>query len=127
MDRHHTAVWIDHQEAHVFEVDAETFSETTVKKPGHHRRHPRSEGPEHNHPDDEPRFFAALAAALSGSGPVLLMGPADEKLHFRDYVAAHASTLKLTIAGVETVDHPSDAQLVAYARKYLKAAERMVP
>jgi hypothetical protein len=31
------------------------------------------------------------------------------------------------IAGVETVDHPSDAQLVAYARKYLKAADRMMP
>ena len=29
------------------------------------------------------------------------------------------------IAGVETVDHPTDAQLVAYASKYLKATDRM--
>jgi hypothetical protein len=29
------------------------------------------------------------------------------------------------VAGVETVDHPSDAALVAHARKYFKAADRM--
>jgi hypothetical protein len=28
---------------------------------------------------------------------------------------------------VETVDHPSDGQLVAFARKYFKAADRMLP
>ena len=32
-----------------------------------------------------------------------------------------------TIAGVETVDHPSDAALVAYAKKYFKAEDRMLP
>ena len=31
------------------------------------------------------------------------------------------------IVGVETVDHPSDAQLVAHAKKYLVAADRMQP
>ena len=31
------------------------------------------------------------------------------------------------IVGVETVDHPSDAQLVAYARQYFKAEDRMLP
>jgi hypothetical protein len=31
------------------------------------------------------------------------------------------------IVGVETVDHPSDAQLVAYATKYFKATDRMHP
>jgi hypothetical protein len=31
------------------------------------------------------------------------------------------------IAGVETVDHPSDGALVAYARRYFKAADLMQP
>jgi hypothetical protein len=31
------------------------------------------------------------------------------------------------IIGVETVDHPSDAQLVAYARKYFKVEDLMQP
>jgi len=32
-----------------------------------------------------------------------------------------------TIVGVKTVDHPSDVQLAAYARHYLKAEDRMLP
>jgi len=31
------------------------------------------------------------------------------------------------IVGVETVDHPSDRQLVAHARRYFKADDRMLP
>jgi hypothetical protein len=31
------------------------------------------------------------------------------------------------IVGVETVDHPSDGQLVAYARRCFKAEDRMLP
>jgi hypothetical protein len=30
------------------------------------------------------------------------------------------------VIGVETVDHPSDGQLVAYARKYLHARAQML-
>jgi hypothetical protein len=30
------------------------------------------------------------------------------------------------IVGVETVDHPSDGQLVAHARHYFKADDRML-
>ena len=31
------------------------------------------------------------------------------------------------IVAVETVDHPSDAQIVAYAKRYFKTADRMLP
>jgi hypothetical protein len=30
------------------------------------------------------------------------------------------------VIGVETVDHPSDGQLVAYARKYFHARDQML-
>ena len=33
--------------------------------------------------------------------------------------------LKKKVVGVETIDHPSDGQLVAHARKYFNAADRM--
>jgi len=44
-----------------------------------------------------------------------------------EFIRLHDSKLAKVIAGVETVDHPTDAQLVAYARKYLKAADRLAP
>ena len=119
-----TAVWIDHHEAHIFHVDPETFTLSTVKAPGHTFRHPRGEAPPHNHPDDEPRFFAAVAQALGGSDGVLVLGPADEKLHFRDYVGAHASTLGFSVVGVETVDHPTDRQVAAFVRHYFGESKR---
>jgi hypothetical protein len=35
--------------------------------------------------------------------------------------------LTKTIVAVETVDHPSDGQLVAHARKHFDATDRMQP
>jgi hypothetical protein len=32
-----------------------------------------------------------------------------------------------SIAGIETADHPSDGVLVAHARTYFKAADKMGP
>jgi len=57
----------------------------------------------------------------------LVLGPSTAKLHFRDYVLEHASTLHFTIVGVETVDHPTDKQLVAYVREYFPGGARAQP
>jgi hypothetical protein len=50
------AVWIDHEEAKVFHVDASTFGETTVHSASRHvHRHPRDqETKTHNHPHNAP-------------------------------------------------------------------------
>jgi hypothetical protein len=112
------AVWIDHQKAHVFRIEGEVFAESLIRAPQHVPRHPQREAQPHNHPDDEQRFFRDVTLALSGSERVLIVGPSTAKLHFRDYLLARATTLKLSIAGVETVDHPTDRQLVAFVRRY---------
>jgi len=125
MSSRHSAVWIDHEKAHVFHVDAETFTESIVHAPQHVLRHPRREAPAHNHPDDKRRFFDEIARVLDGSAKVLIVGPSTAKLHFSDYVTKHASTLSFGVAGVETVDHPTDKQLAAYIRRYfLSGSER---
>jgi hypothetical protein len=118
MGYRYTAVWIDREKANVFKVDADAFTESTVLAPQHVARHPEREAPPHNHPDDEGRFFDEVARALRGSTQVLVLGPSTTKLHFRDYVQAHASTLGFGIAGVETVDHPSGNQVAAYVRRH---------
>ena len=118
MSNRQVAVWIDHQHAHVFHVDATAFEQSTVHAPEHVARHPQREARPHNHPDDEGRFFAEVVQSLSGAGSVLILGPSTAKLHFRDYLLAHASTAKLSIVGVETVDHPTDNQVAAYVRQY---------
>jgi hypothetical protein len=121
MSYRNAAVWIDHQKAHIFRVEAEVFADSIIRAPEHVPRHPQREAQPHNHPDDEQHFFREVAHSLSGSNGVLIVGPSTAKLHFRDYLLAHASTLKLSVVGVETVDHPTDNQLAAYVRQYFLA------
>lgn len=56
---------------------------------------------------------------------MLIAGPANAKTELTDHIHLHDPALAKVIAGVETVDHPSDPQLVAYAKTYLKATDRM--
>jgi hypothetical protein len=43
------------------------------------------------------------------------------------HIHHHDPKLMSVIVGVETVDHPSDGQLVAFARKYFSAKDRLQP
>lgn len=121
----HAAVWIDHHEAKVFRIDAESFSESTIRAPHHHiRRFP--EGPRtREHPADEQHFFHNVACALDGAEEVLVVGPASAKLEFMKHVRKHDRGLEPKILGVETADHPTDGEFVDYVRRYFRAADRM--
>lgn len=116
-----TTVWIDHREARVFHVTAETFDEVSVTTPQHiHRKHPKGESGAKEHPDDEKHFFHEVALALQGSHHVLVVGPSTAKLDFLRYLHTHDQSLDTRIVGIETVDHPTDKQLAAYTRTYFK-------
>jgi stalled ribosome rescue protein Dom34 len=116
-----TAVWIDHREARIFHVSAETFDVATVATPQHvHRRHPKGESGAKEHPDDAARFFHEVAGSLADSYHILLVGPSTAKLDFIRYLHTHDAALEARIVGIETVDHPTDGQLAAYARTYFK-------
>jgi len=70
-------------------------------------------------------YYHAVAGALTGAGSILITGPAQAKAELLKHIHRHHPKLMEFIAGVETVDHPTDGQLVAYARKYFKASDRM--
>jgi stalled ribosome rescue protein Dom34 len=116
----HAAVWIDHHEARVFHVDPTNSDESTIAAPGAHV-HRRSKDQElrvRNHPDDEHKFFHAVARALEGQDEILILGPSKTKLHFFRYLHEHEPALEPRVVGVESADHPTDAQLVAHIRHY---------
>ena len=126
----HAIVWIDHREARVFEVDADTLEQSIVHAPGHHihRHTDEADLRTRNHPDDEHRFFGEVARVLEGRGQVLVVGPSKTKLHFLRYAQQHEHALEARIVGIETADHPTDAQLVAHLRDYFhESAPRRGP
>ena len=54
------------------------------------------------------------------------MGPGNAKLELVRHLDRHQPAVGEKVLGVETVDHPTDAQLVVYARKYFLAKDRML-
>jgi hypothetical protein len=89
----------------------------------HHKANSIGSG---NAPTDHD-YLQAVAESVADAGAVLITGPANAKTELVEHIRLHDPKLTKVIAGVETVDHPSDAQLVAYARKYLMATDRMLP
>ena len=122
----HVAVWIDHQEARIFEVHPEA-NEHVVLAPRHvHQRHPTGPGGPKDHPEDQKRFFHEVARSLESSDQVLVVGPSTAKLEFIRYAEKHAHALAPKVVGVETVDHPTDGHLIAYAKTYFKRTDRLL-
>lgn len=122
---HHVAVWIDRQEARIYQIDAKNIDATKVEAPGRHvHRHPTVTA-EHNHPADAQHFYGDVVRALEDAQEILVVGPAKAKLELIKYVHKHHPAVEPKIVGVETVDHPSDGQLVAYARQYFHVADRI--
>jgi len=121
----HAAVWIDHSEAKIFHVDAETPDAELIRPRKHLHRHP-SQTAERGHPADDQHFFHEVAQALESAREVLVVGPGTAKLELIKHVHKHEHALVPKIIGVETVDHPTDGQLIAFVRRYFRAADRML-
>jgi hypothetical protein len=122
----HAVIWIDHKEARVFHVNAAAADETTVLAPQHHlHRHPKGHGEAKEHPGDAHRFFAEVAHAVAGVDAILIVGPSSAKLEFFRYVHEHERPLEAKVVGIESADHPTDGQIVARAKAYFKASDRM--
>ncbi|MES1178199.1 MAG: hypothetical protein ABUL62_27995 [Myxococcales bacterium] len=115
MSQHHVAIWIDHQEAKIYQIEAESFEMSKVVAPHQHVTRKQSEQGTHT---DGRGFFHDVAVALKGTAALLIVGPASAKLDFIRHLQHHDHALEATICGVETLDHPTDAQLVAYVRHY---------
>jgi stalled ribosome rescue protein Dom34 len=123
---YHAIVWIDHHEARVFhfgrtEVDNLVLHPHNPTRHIHHKANSIGSG----HAAEDQDFFHRVAESIADSGAVLITGPANAKTELVKHIHRHDPKLMDIVAGVETVDHPSDGALVAYARRYFKAADLM--
>jgi hypothetical protein len=124
MTHHYATVWIDSHEARIFHVDGKSVETSKLHVPQSHvRRHPTVTA-EHEHPADAAHFYHDVAEALHSAEEILVVGPAKAKLGFVKHAHLHDKAVAEKIVGVETVDHPTDAQLVAYTREYFSAPRK---
>jgi len=128
MTHFHAVMWIDHREARIFHFNREHAEGKVLHadRPDVHVHRKAGEiGP--GKAPEQTEFFHAVAQAAGDAGEVLVAGPAQAKHEFARWAERHEPDVHKRIVGLETVDHPTDPQLVAYARRYFAAADRMRP
>lgn len=128
MSHYHAVVWLDHAEARIFHVSPSDVEKLIVHPQERHRHlHHKAGvlGDGKAHADTA--FFDDIGDALEGAQEILVVGPGRAKLEFVRHVHRRLPDLEPRIVGVETVDHPSDGQVVAHARAYFKKTDRMQP
>ncbi len=121
----HSAIWIDHEQARVFNFLPEQVAETVINLPSHahFHRHSKGAGEGHQHPSDAQHYFHEVARAVKDSGAILILGPSSAKLDLMRHLHRHDPAVEAKVVGVETVDHPTDPQIVAYARTYFRRTD----
>jgi stalled ribosome rescue protein Dom34 len=117
MSTFHAVVWIDHQEAHVMMFDREHMRAQRIHSRSHHKHQGK--------PHDSKALFADVAVALAGVHEVLLTGPGMARDEFATWCKSHSASVAAAIADSIPSDHPTDAQVVALARKYFKKLDQM--
>ena len=122
----HAIVWIDHAEAKIFYVNASEATKATLHaaQPRKHLHHKAGEIGAGRAPEDR-TYLAKVADMVANAGAILITGPGTEKTELEHYLRQHTPSSAAHIVGVEPLDHPTDGELVAYARKYFRAADRM--
>ena len=125
MSFNNTVVWLDHTQAQVIHFDKDASESESLKTHSTHPHPHQKHGDTHVDGDDNTLFFKDIADALADSGQILVVGPAEEKTTFVTYLTSKVPAVAGKIKAVETVDHPSDKQLLAYARQHFVSAGGM--
>jgi stalled ribosome rescue protein Dom34 len=128
MAHFHAVIWIDHREARVFHFNPAEADKLVVHPHDsmRHIQHKANATGTRHAPEDED-FYHRVVEAVADAGEILITGPANAKTELVKHIHHHDAALMSHIKGIETVDHPTDGELVAHARKYFKAEDLMTP
>lgn len=112
-------LWLDSEKAMIFKFTLTGIVKTHLKKDSHdHHTHNKKD---HHGDSDTEHFFRDLALKLKNAEQLLILGPGLAKNHFKTHLETHhTADLAKRIIGMETVDHPTDNQILATARAFYK-------
>ncbi|MGB8858434.1 MAG: hypothetical protein WCC60_04230 [Ilumatobacteraceae bacterium] len=126
MSHQHAVVWIDHQHATVIDFTFDEKHLVVVDRVGGQQKvHRRSGVPGSGKAPIDHHFFDEVAAAVKDVAEILLVGPGGAKTEFQHDLAARHPAVAKNVIAVESVDHPTDGELLAFARKYFKRIDAL--
>lgn len=122
----HAIIWIDHHEARIFHFNATDVVRVVVRPHDptvhiHHKANTIGSG----HAPLDSDFFRRVVDTVATSGAIMIVGPSNAKTELAAFIADHNPTLSSRVAIVEAADHPTDNEVVAQARRYFRANDRM--
>jgi hypothetical protein len=127
MATYHSIVWIDHHKAVVWNFTDDGQSKSVVKTPDQHEHTHIRKSPHGGHKTpDALEYFDGVAKVLAGMREILVMGPAQTKVEFLTFLRNKHPQIRSEIVAVESADHPTDPELLAYARKYFTIFDRRI-
>jgi len=128
MSQVHAIVWLDHREARIVGFSIGTSEVIDVHSHSPERRiHHKAGSIGSGHVADDHQFFDEIVEKLAGTHKVLIAGPGNAKTAFETYVQERHVDLAQRVVGIETLDHPTDGELLAHARAYFKASDQLLP
>jgi stalled ribosome rescue protein Dom34 len=117
----HAIVWIDHLQARIFHLGLSGTDEIILHpnmptRHIHHKANSRDSG--HVHESGE--FLNHVLGTVSDAGEILILGPSGAKTELAKYIREQNPDVGGRIIAVEAADHPTDGEIVAYAKRHFK-------
>ena len=117
----HAIVWIDHLQARIFHLGLSGTDEIILHPhmPTRHIHH-KANSRESGHVHESKEFLNHVLDAVSDAGEILILGPSGAKTELAKYIREQNPDVGDRIIAVEAADHPTDGQIVAYAKRHFK-------
>ena len=124
----HAVVWIDHQETRIFEFGQTGIELHRIRAGGdggtiHHKSGTVGSG----HAPIDKHYLRAIVDALTPNHEILIVGHGTAKTELAHFIRDHAPALAPRIMGVETLDKPTEGEVIAFARKFFEIKDRTTP
>lgn len=117
----HVLVVIDHHTARIFHLDGTDAATLTVREAGVRETDDRhaSDGKRVSHD----AFFHDVAGELTAAKEILILGNGTAKDEFKHHLDDHHAGVAAAVVAVETIDKPSEPQLLALAKSRFKTLD----
>jgi len=117
----HAIVWIDHLQARIFHLGLSGTDEIILRPhmPTRHIHH-KANSRESGHVHESKEFLNHVLDAVSDAGEILILGPSGAKTELAKYIREQNPDVGGRVIAVEAADHPTDGQIVAYAKRHFK-------
>jgi len=124
----HAVVWIDYEDARIFGFGTSGVERTHIRATDHtgHIHHKSGTvGSGHALPDKA--YLTAIVKALESAQEILIVGHGGAKTELAHYIRDHVPALAPKIMAVESIDHQTEGEVLALARKYFEGKDRTTP